>query len=94
MLFITANNGGLGTTPRAWAQIMISSLGGVGLSQILASDTTGGTFSIDSVIYPAFSDTTVQFTSTTTDSPMLFNISLNWFGGFRYGPTVYGTAAT
>ena len=94
MLFITANNGGNGTNVVAWAQIMLNGLGGSSLSQVIASDTTGGTFSIASVIYPAYSDTTVQFTSTTTDSPMLFNISLNWFGGFRYNPTVYGTAAT
>jgi len=94
MLFITANRGSNGTNVVAWAQIMLNGWQGTSLSQVIASDTTGGTFSIASVIYPAYSDTTVQFTSNTTDSPMLFNISLNWFGGFRYQPIVYGTAAT
>jgi hypothetical protein len=94
MLFITANSGGNGTDPRAWAQIMIASLGDVGLSQIIASNTSGGTWSIGGVLYPAFSDTTIQYTSSTTETPMLFNIVLTQFGGFREPVIVYGTPAT
>jgi hypothetical protein len=94
MLFITANSGGNGTDPRAWAQIMIASLGVVGLSQIIASNTSGGTWSIDGVLYPAYSDTTIQYTSNTTETPMLFNIVLTQFGGFREPAIIYGTAAT
>jgi hypothetical protein len=94
MLFITANSGSDGSTPAAWAQIMIASVGGAGLSQIIASNTSGGTWSIDGVLYPANSDTTIQFTSNTTQTPMLFNIVLTQFGGFREPVIVYGTAAT
>jgi hypothetical protein len=94
MLFITANVGINGNTPVAWAQIMIASVGEVGLSQIIASNTSGGTWSIAGVIYPAFSDTTVQFTSNTTEAPMVFNTVLTQFGGFRELATIYGTPAT
>jgi hypothetical protein len=94
MLFISANSDVYGVIPVAWAQIMIVSNGAVGLSQVIASNTSGGTWSIAGVTYPAYSDTTVQFTSNTTGTPMLFNIALTQFGGFRSPVIVYGTAAT
>jgi hypothetical protein len=94
MLFITANSGTNGNTPVAWAQIMIASVGDIGLSQIIASNTSGGTWTIAGRLYPAFSDTTISFTSNTNEAPMLFNTVLTQFGGFREGAIIYGTAAT
>jgi hypothetical protein len=97
MAYITIGSGTNGATPEAWAMIMISSMGGEGLSQIIAQDNTGGNFYIMPWVYPAFSDTTIVYTpqpSVTVATTYIANVSLNWFGGFRYQPIVYGTPAS
>jgi hypothetical protein len=95
MAYFTVGSGTNGATPTAWAQMIISTTAGVGMTNIIAADDTNGRFWALAANYPAFDDTTIMYTpnvSVTETTTYLVNISLNIFGGFEFAPTIYGTA--
>lgn len=60
--------------PGSNALIFINGFNGVGSSTVQAMNTSTGTFAVESVLYPAYTDITVTFTPSITSSRMNFYI--------------------
>lgn len=76
-IFTTYNNGATGNPPYipgANALIFINGFNGVGTSTVQAMNTSTGTFAVEAVLYPAYTDITVTFTPTVTTDRMDFYI--------------------
>jgi hypothetical protein len=60
--------------PGSNALIFINGYNGTGSSTVQAMNTSTGTFAVESVLYPAYTDITVTFTPSITASRMNFYI--------------------
>lgn len=73
-IFTTYDGGGGYDAPGSNALIYINGFNGVGTSTVQAFSTSTGTFAVESVLYPAYTDITVTFTPSVTTSRMNFYI--------------------
>lgn len=76
-IFTTYNPGATGNPPYAPgsnALIFLNGYNGPGTTTVQAMDTSTGTFAVEAVLYPAYTDITVTFTPTVTTDRMNFYI--------------------
>lgn len=80
-------------TPGSNALIFLNGINGVGTSTIQAMNISTGTFAVESVLYPAYSDITVTFTPSVTTDRMNFYIKFADATG-NGGPGNFGSFFT